>query len=306
MKKVSLFLLAANLIIGLWLYTNINQSKLAAEKTKQDDAVQAEVIITLDEMEHVLETPPPAKLEVEPKTETETEVLAAIENTDRSSGNNNRTEEFFISSEELDSASSAILDTAQDLKESAETLQKSVQEKVESVVGFFGEVIDDIELPVDPTASCYTLGPFADNAETESAQKRLQEKGILVVKSKTERRDPGGFWVYIPSDGLSSARKQIAELKRRGIEDVALSSEPGVRHWVSLGIYSTKERARRRQLSLSNIGFYTRVEQRSRKVSEYWIDITLTPEQDLALVETVKLDNWPEMQQSFCREAGNL
>ncbi|MBL1294556.1 MAG: SPOR domain-containing protein [Thiotrichales bacterium] len=298
MKKISLFLLAANLIIGLWLYTNINQSKLSAEKNKHDVTAQAEVIITLEEMEQAIELPP--------ATEPVVEVLAAVENVVPHRANSDKADQKVASVEEIESESSVFADTAKDLKENAEIIQKNVQEKVERVVEYFGEVIDDIELPVTPTPHCYTLGPFPDDAGAESAAKHLQGQNILVAKSKTERHEPGGFWVYIPSDGLSSARKQIAELKRRGIEDVGLSTEQGVRHWVSLGVYSTKERARRRQVALSNISFYTRVEQRARKVSEYWIDITLSPEQDLVLVERLKLDNWPEMKQSFCHETGNL
>lgn len=297
MKKISLLLLAANLIIGLWLYTNINQSRLSAEKNKQDGADQAEVIITLEEMEEVVAPSP---------TDSRDEVLVAAKNTIAPKEISAKTDKEIASVEKTEPELSVFAETANDIKDNAETIQKSVQEKVERVVGFFGEVIDDIELPVTPTPHCYTLGPFTDELKVKSAAKRLQGQSILAVTSKTERREPGGFWVYIPSDGLSSARKQIAELKRRGIEDVALSTEQGVRHWVSLGVYSTKERARRRQVALSNIGFYTRVEERARKVSEHWIDITLNPEQDLALVEGVKLDNWPEMKDSFCREAGNL
>ncbi|MBL1432892.1 MAG: SPOR domain-containing protein [Gammaproteobacteria bacterium] len=289
MKKVSLFLLAVNLIIGLWLYTNLNRSTVFAGKKAQQDVTQAEVILTLDEMGVEASGKATAPLSEDPIE------VALAPNVELQSP-------LFVSEDdELEGENSE-----PSASDSDQSLRQNVEAKVKQVVGFVGDVIDDIELPVTLKSHCYTLGPFAESAQAELAAQRLQAQVIQVTTSLTERHEAGGYWVYIPSDGLRSARKQIAELKRRGINDVALSSESGVRHWVSLGVYTTKERASRRQVALSNIGFYTRTEPRVIKVPEHWIDITLRPEQELTLIDGVRQDSWPVLKKTFCREAGVL
>lgn len=286
MKKISLFLLAANLIVSLWLYTNFNQSQTTVAKKEQSNG-NADVILTLKEVG------------VEPVQDS-TEVMAAID-----VASTTKPVDLDIEVAEGDDASSSLFSLDQGVQKNVKNLQKNVETRVKEAIGFVGDVIDDIEAPVAPTLQCYTLGPFLSAQDADNAARRLQEKNIELVVSETERHDPGGYWVYVPSDSLRSARKQIDELKRRGVEDVAISTEAGVRHWVSLGVYSTKERAQRRQAALSNLGFYTRMEGRVVKTPEHWIDITLTPEQDPGMIDRAKSADWPSLKQTFCREAGN-
>lgn len=302
MKKVSLFLLAVNLIIGLWLYTSLSQPKFTKEEKEQQKIAQTEQIITLDEMgvEVSAET-------IEAPSEEVVELASAQNITQVPEVTDSQ--DFAVDQEDRladNSEGSSVLSADQNLQQSVENLQENVETTVKETISFIGNVIDDIELPEAPTPHCYTLGPFAESGAAESVAQSLQGQNVQVVTSLTERHEPGGYWVYIPSDGLRSARKQIAELKQRGIKDVGLSSQQGVRHWVSLGVYSTKVRAQRRQVALSNIGFYTRMEQRALKIPEHWIDITLSPEQELDLVDSVRLDSWPDLKETFCREAGNL
>ncbi len=308
MKKIALFLLAINLIIGLWLYTNLNQSKFAAEK-KQQSVAGVDAILTLADIG--IETSEQSA-EMSTAIPGENVALVPLENTVViSPGGSVMIDKNDVPKDDrVDNR--GLFDEDKDLRTNVENFKQSVGIKVKEVIGLVDDIIDDIELPVAPRGHvaamphCYTLGPFLLVDEAGKAAQRLQEQDVQVVSSQTERHQPGGYWVYIPSDGLRSARKQIAELQRRGIKDVSLSSQQGVRHWVSLGVYSTQERAQRRQVALANISFYTRVEQRVVKTSEHWVDIRLEPEQEQALIEGARLDSWPDMQKAFCREAGNL
>lgn len=281
MKNVGLFLLAANLIFSLWLYVNHGASPTVA--AKKTDSENIDEIITLSEFRTVaapkpLLTPDSSVVRQAPdKKPVDTviarDVVAPVEN---------------------DSTNVAGVE---------ENFQDRVETRVKDIIGFVGEVID---IPAAPEPHCYILGPFAGAADADLAVTRLRRQNIQVSVSETESHKFGGYWVYIPSDSLRSARKQIAQLKELGIQDISLSTPGGVRHLVSLGVYSTRERAQRRQVALSNIGFYTRMEQRVIKSPEYWIDITLEPEQDTALIDSVSAEDWPSMQTAFCREAGNL
>ena len=297
MKNISLFLLALNLIVGLWLYTTVSQTEsIVAEK--QAHATNADVILTLDEVVGDTDNKPSDLPSVD-------SIDVAAATAPLPAASDVGAEVMVVVGEVATTGDSPSLpDMDKDPQQNLESLHQNVETRVKEVIGFVGDAIGDIAPPA-PTPHCYTLGPFSTAEEADRAAQRLQEQNVNTVSSETERHRPGGYWVYIPSDSLRSARKQIDELKGRGIKDVGLSSHQGVRHWVSLGLYSTQERAQRRQRALSNIGFYTRMERRTVKTPEYWIDITLSPEQEPGSIDSAQEDTWPGLKQAFCRETGN-
>lgn len=280
MKKVVLFLLGANLIFLLWLYGDYKQMPAdSLEESVENTAI--EEMITLSELG--VDVPTAAQPEQAIVTNDSQEPPIATE------------EESSIDTSDFVSA----IGIDAELKE-------KVESSVKDAVSFVADVIDEIELPQVPQPHCYTLGPFIAKADAELAIERLIEQDITVSLSHTERHESGGYWVFIPSDSLRSARKQIEQLEALGVSDVSLASVSGVQHRVSLGVYSTKERAQRRQVALGNIGFYTRMEERVLKNPEYWIDIKLEQEQESSLIQSVATETWPAFQAAFCRETGNL
>ncbi len=295
MKNISLFLLTINLIVGLWLYTTVSQTESSVAE-KQTHTANVDVILTLDEIAGEVDKQPSDLLSVD-----SIDVVAATAPLPAASD----AEDMVVVGEVATTSDAPSLpDMDKDPQQSLESLRQDIETRVKEVIGFVGDAVDDIAPPA-PTPHCYTLGPFSSVDEADRAAQRLQAQKVKTVSSQTEQHRPGGFWVYIPSDSLRSARKQIDELKKRGIKDVGLSTHQGVRHWVSLGLYSTQERALRRQRALSNIGFYTRMEQRTVKTPEYWVDITLSPEQASDLIDNARKDTWPELKQAFCRGTGN-
>lgn len=280
MKKIVLLLLAANLIFLLWLYGDYK--RMPADSLEESaENVAIEEMITLSE------------LGVEVHGDTELEQSISEEKPVQPASA--EVAESFTNPSDL----ASVIGIDAELKE-------KVEASVQDAVSFVAEVIDDIESPQEAQPHCYTLGPFLVEDEAGSAVNRLQAQNIVVTLSNAERHESGGYWVFIPSDSLRSARKQIDQLKELGVSDVVLSTVAGVRHWVSLGVYSTKERAQRRQVALGNLGFYTRMEERVLKNPEYWIDIKLGPEQETSLIESVADESWPVVQEAFCRETGNL
>jgi hypothetical protein len=93
----------------------------------------------------------------------------------------------------------------------------------------------------------------ADAALAEAGLAELAQ-GARITQRRVE--EPNGWWVYIPPLASRQAGAQrVAELKKRGIDDVALMPDDSkFRNAVSLGIFSTEEAAIRRQEALVKKG----------------------------------------------------
>ncbi len=287
MFKVVLVLLAANVIFLLWSQGDF----LSAGPTSGKPAEQIEgvaEIITLAELQVTVPETPVATSEPDPQiTHDETDKDKLVDQVAEG-----------VTAEVNDSPS--FIDTV--VSAAAESdIPEKLAESVGEAVSFAADVVEDLADTNEAEPLCFALGPFSNKELVELANQQLVRHRIQVSMKNSERYESKGFWVFIPSDSLSSAQSQIEDLKALGISDVALVTSSGVRHSVSLGVYSTRERALSRQAVLEDIGFYTRVQERSLKIPQYWIDIRLAPEQDIALLNSIVRSDWPELKDSFCR-----
>jgi hypothetical protein len=113
-----------------------------------------------------------------------------------------------------------------------------------------------------PTAANYPLCieyPLASQERALELEKQLQtlgtEKTVAVQVEKTLLNEGGTFLVYLsPSATLREAQRKLFELKRVGIDDVALISEGDLKWAISLGVFSSDEAVRSRTQQLSRIG----------------------------------------------------
>lgn len=287
MKKLLLLLLAANIVLALWIYTTrAPQSAQTAELV--DDSGAIDSLILLSELGI-------------PKAEPIIDSATATSSPPTPSMPDNTAPNVAKSEPPVDEAASPSL--AARAVESVGEAGQEVKARANEVIGLIGDVVSDIVPSNSPPARhCYTVGPFSEQAEAKSAANKVAAAGMKAAVSETEARESGGYWVYIPSDSLRSARVQIERLQKRGVTDISLLSQSSVRHLVSLGVYSTEERARLRQRALSDIGYYTRMEQRSVKTAQFWVDIELSAEQEgQGALRAALADNGPPSQPVFCR-----
>ncbi len=149
----------------------------------------------------------------------------------------------------------------------------------EAAPDLLGEDVADEERdsPSDPPAqsmsrpsaelACYLSQPFDD--QRDARQLRDAAGGAAEVQESPES-ELVGHWVYLPpTDDLAVARETVERLREAGIEDVQVVGEAAYRNAISLGVFSSAERARARQQAMQESGFPAEVGERYRSVTRY-------------------------------------
>jgi hypothetical protein len=113
-------------------------------------------------------------------------------------------------------------------------------------------------LPASAFVLCidYPSIPDAKATELEGSIRALVAAKAAVLKLDKEQTTEGGnFLVYLSASAtLKEAQRKLFELKRVGVEDVALISEGELKLAISLGVYGTEEAGKNRIQQLSRIG----------------------------------------------------
>ncbi|MDN3517024.1 SPOR domain-containing protein [Aquisalimonas lutea] len=80
-----------------------------------------------------------------------------------------------------------------------------------------------------------------------------------------------GFWVYLPDpESVDEAQATMDRLAEEGVSDYGyVGGEGEQQHAVSLGVFSTRERAERRQEDVRELGYAAEVAERYRTTSRY-------------------------------------
>jgi hypothetical protein len=112
--------------------------------------------------------------------------------------------------------------------------------------------------PVSAFVLCvdYPSASEAKAAELEGLIRTLSATKAATLKLDKEQTTEGGnFLVYLsPSQSLREAQRKLFELKRVGIDDVALISDGDLKLAISLGVFGTEEAARNRTLQIARSG----------------------------------------------------
>jgi len=138
--------------------------------------------------------------------------------------------------------------------------------------------------PVEPV--CQTLGPFLKKHDVTAVFARLARNGYVVNVRDGDVREPNGYWVYLPAMEASEARGIVADLDAHGMKDYYI----GKQNYISLGIFSAKDKAERRQREVKRLGYDAILDQRFRTRDVYWVDVDAS--------ETPLLDSevWQQIQ----------
>lgn len=95
--------------------------------------------------------------------------------------------------------------------------------------------------------TCLEWGGF----DAPSARRAVERLATLGLDDRlAERQDPVRHWVFIPPLGRSDAHRKLDELKGLGVRDVHITRN----YAISLGLFSSEERANRRLAQLSKLG----------------------------------------------------
>lgn len=170
------------------------------------------------------------------------------------------------------------------------------------------QVSPDDEARSEPAiaGSCATLGPFETPGMAEVAMGRLAELGLGPVMRESGGQIRSGFWVYLPPFESRNAAKEVeTELRARGVRDMFIVTESEQRNAISLGLYSTPERADQRAAEIGRLGFTPRVAERFRDATVYWVDFRERADQPLepeAIGVMGAGDTLPEKREIDCAE----
>ena len=137
---------------------------------------------------------------------------------------------------------------------------------------------------------CYTLGPFKQQQMVQEAVSEFRQNGIDISSRSSVEKEYLGMMVYI--GGHANRQQAVATsqaLSDRGVRDFLIVNEPGKNNALSLGVFSLKKNADRRQQRISALGYKVLTEPRYRNRTIYWLDYAQSENQALgALVERLR------------------
>lgn len=155
-----------------------------------------------------------------------------------------------------------------------------------------GAVSQDLEtesesVSVASEPVCHTVGPLLDTGDVTSISEKLSQLGFQSNMRGDKLREPAGYWVYMPAMPRSKARRIVADLDAQGMKDYFI----GRNNHISLGIFSTEKKARKRLSRVKELGYDSELGQRYRSRAVYWLDVE---EGELPLLGS---QTWEEIQE---------
>jgi hypothetical protein len=116
---------------------------------------------------------------------------------------------------------------------------------------------------------CQTVGPLQAEADASVISAQLAAQGFRSQVRTEEARKPSGYWVFMPAMPAADARRIVAELDAHGLTDHYV----GKQNYISLGIFSRKEKAQQHLENIRALGFDAILDQRYRTRTLYWLDV---------------------------------
>jgi cell division protein FtsN len=111
-------------------------------------------------------------------------------------------------------------------------------------------------LAPDSTVSCVEIGEFANDAALARLREKLSELKLTDRASEQTRDRPGWYQVYLPSEkALADAEQRAEQLRAQGLKDVLVFKEEGTQRFaIGLGSFRDREQARRQVAQLERRG----------------------------------------------------
>ena len=131
---------------------------------------------------------------------------------------------------------------------------------------------DQAEPTVDPLL-CGAFGPFERGATGREVIDLLNGRGLDASLRRDSLEKPVGYWVLIPPlADRDAAVEKVAQLRQSGITDVRRFVKGEQKNGISLGVFSSRENALRRQKEVSDKGHSSRIVPRTITLPTYWVD----------------------------------
>lgn len=128
--------------------------------------------------------------------------------------------------------------------------------------------------PAVQSKACFVVGPFADQGAAETAAASFRDKGLDALYDQRETQSTR-YWLHTsPYPSRRKALDKIADLKKHGIEDVAVMETGQWQNSISLGFYHNRSSAdqRREELQALNVDVTVAAEQATEQT--HWVRYT--------------------------------
>ncbi len=138
-------------------------------------------------------------------------------------------------------------------------------------------VADAVPTPVPDVLVCRVWGPFTDPEALAPLRAELETVGSALEVRSSEVAGAPDFLVYVQTgNSLDVARRTLQELETQAIDAYVIAGGPYV-NAVSVGVFSTEERATNQQRRVAALGYEVRVEALSRSQTVHHV-IARVPE----------------------------
>ena len=132
---------------------------------------------------------------------------------------------------------------------------------------------------------CHAIGPLTQEKADDVYEKLIEQKYAASIRN-SEVEEAAGYRVFLPAMSLVEAKRTMADLKVRGMNDYFM----GKQNDISLGVFSSRAKAQTQQQKVEQYGYRVEIENRYRIRTAYWLDVE---ESESSLLQS---EIWAEMQ----------
>lgn len=124
---------------------------------------------------------------------------------------------------------------------------------------------------------CATFGPFSEPLLALQAGEFLRASGLAVQSRDASETIHDGWWVHVEGADQDQQSRIFAALRGAGIRDAfAIPDDPRFR--VSVGVFSTEDRAQDRAAQVQRLRLDAVVSERLREQASTWLDVGIARE----------------------------
>lgn len=144
---------------------------------------------------------------------------------------------------------------------------------------------------------CFRVGPLSSLQQAVDLGQELEGFAAHVRQRRELRQERQYFWVYLePTESRPQAEQLLAELRRKGIEDILLVRKGEMENAVSLGLFRNQDSVNRRLNELARQGYQPVVVPRYRDLEAYWLDLRFRDPPDAGAIELLRRSSqWREL-----------
>ena len=124
---------------------------------------------------------------------------------------------------------------------------------------------------------CTSIGPFNDIAHAARAAGLLTQRGFELQQRAEEGETIEGYWVFV--GGLTSdqdVNEVVGRLEKNGFTDAHVMKNFSTNRRISVGMFSTRDRADKRAAAVKAMGLSPEVGERKFPGTIYWVDVALS------------------------------